>query len=152
MEIHPGGRFEVGKNVSILKDTLVIVHEGDTMRIDDDVFISENCLVSGNVTIGKNTLVALGTKIIAENHVFDDATRPIRLQGGEKRPIVIDEDVWIGASCVLLPGAIVSAHSIVAANSVVKGTIPAWSINAGSPAKTIKFRKHHHENSPNRFF
>lgn len=57
-----------------------------------------------------------------------------------KGPIVIDHDVWVGANCTILSGAHISTGAVIAANSVVKGSIPPYAIAAGSPAKVIKYR------------
>ncbi len=52
-------------------------------------------------------------------------------------PIHIGNDVWIGAQCVILSGALIGDGAVVAANSVVIGEVPPYSIVAGSPAKVI---------------
>jgi len=66
-------------------------------------------------------------------------------EGGEPEPeealtegsIHLEEQVWIGAMVILLPGTRIGQGSIVAAGSVVQGDFPPWSIIAGHPA-TVK--------------
>ena len=55
-----------------------------------------------------------------------------------KAPIVIDDDVLIGARCIILKGVHIGARSIVGAGSVVTGDIPAGEIWAGNPARKIR--------------
>ena len=53
-------------------------------------------------------------------------------------PIIIGNNVWVGRGCLLLPGTIVGDNVIIAANSVVKGTLQSNSMYGGTPAKCIK--------------
>lgn len=57
-----------------------------------------------------------------------------------KGDIIIKNDVWIGAHCVVLGGVVINDGAVVAANSVVTKDVPAYSIVAGSPAKVIGYR------------
>ena len=72
------------------------------------------------------------------NHNYQDAEKLIDEQGVSTQPVTIEDDVWIGANSVILPGVILGKHSVVAAGSVVSRSIPAYSICAGCPAKVIK--------------
>ena len=55
--------------------------------------------------------------------------------------IIIEEDVWIGSNCNILPNVLIGKGSIIGAGSVVTKNIPEYSIAAGVPAKVIKSRK-----------
>ena len=59
-------------------------------------------------------------------------------QGESTQPVTIEDDVWVGANSVILPGVTLGKHCVVAAGSVVSRSIPAYSICAGCPAKVIK--------------
>ena len=52
--------------------------------------------------------------------------------------VVIDDDVWIGANAVVLPGVTIGKHSVVAAGAIVTKDVPPHSLVAGVPAKIIK--------------
>jgi maltose O-acetyltransferase len=66
----------------------------------------------------------------------------MREQGKSKdRVITIENDVWIGARVIILPGIKINSGSIIGAGSVVTGDIPPFSIAAGNPAKIIRKRK-----------
>ncbi len=62
-------------------------------------------------------------------------------QGFTSRGIVIEDDVWIGAGCVFLDGAIVRKGAVIGAMSLVRGEIAAYSINAGNPLRQYGFRE-----------
>ena len=59
----------------------------------------------------------------------------------EKVGIVIEDDVWIGANCVILPGVHIGYGAVVAAGSVVTRNVPSYALVAGVPAKVIKYRE-----------
>ena len=58
------------------------------------------------------------------------------------RPIVIEDDVWIGAGVVVLPGRRIGRGSIVGAGSVVAHDVPPFAVVAGNPAQVVKYRDH----------
>lgn len=65
----------------------------------------------------------------------------MRLQGKDKlRSISIEDDVWIGARAIILPGVTIAKGSIVGAGSVVTKSFPPYSVIAGNPARIVKSR------------
>lgn len=54
--------------------------------------------------------------------------------------IIIEDDAYIGANCVIMPGTIVHEGTLIGAGSFVKGELDSWTIYAGSPAKPIRKR------------
>ena len=115
-----------------------------------DVLIGERCylnsgcvLYSGNgIRIGNDVLIAANCTLAPVNHAFRDRDRLIREQGfGPSRGgIVVEDDVWIGANCVLLDGAVLRRGCVVAAGSLVRGELPAYSICRGTPAVQVGMR------------
>jgi virginiamycin A acetyltransferase len=109
--------------------------------IGDDCVINSGCvLYTGNgVRIGNKVAIAANCTFAPTNHEFKDPNRPIREQGfrPSKGGIVIGDDVWVGANCVFLDGATVGQGCVVAAGSVVRSSIPPFSICAGVPAQII---------------
>ena len=59
-------------------------------------------------------------------------------QGVSTQTVVIEDDVWVGANSVILPGVTLGKHCVVAAGSIVTHSVPPYSICAGCPAKVIK--------------
>ncbi|MGB5942001.1 MAG: acyltransferase [Leeuwenhoekiella sp.] len=95
---------------------------------------------SGYIEIGNDVMLGPRVGLYAENHNFEDPTRPIKEQGVTRKFIVIEDNCWIGANSVIVAGVIVGRGSVVAAGSIVTKDVPPFSIVAGSPAKIIKNR------------
>ncbi|MGI8818595.1 MAG: DapH/DapD/GlmU-related protein, partial [Gemmatimonadales bacterium] len=53
-------------------------------------------------------------------------------------PIVIEEDAWLGAGCVVLPGVRIGRGAVIGANSVVVSDVPSLHVVAGQPARTVR--------------
>lgn len=85
------------------------------------------------IKIGKNFLFAPGVKIISANHDFKEHSKSIKTS-----PIVIGDNVWLGANVVILPGVKIGNGCVIGAGSVVTKTFEEESlIIAGNPAKII---------------
>lgn len=95
------------------------------------------------VTLGKGVLVAANTTFAATNHAYErrDMTiieqRFMPSRGG----IVVEDDCWIGANCVLLDGTILRRGCVVAAGTIVRGEWPAYAVIGGQPAAILKYRE-----------
>lgn len=117
---------------------------GDVV-IGTDCVINSGCvLYSGNgIRIGDRVAIAANCTLAPANHEYKRKYIPIREQGfrPSKGGIVIEDDVWIGANCVLLDGAILREGCVIAAASVVRGEIPAFSIYGGNPIKLLGWRE-----------
>jgi acetyltransferase-like isoleucine patch superfamily enzyme len=80
--------------------------------------------------------------IMPTNHAYGRRDTPIRHQGfaPSKGGIEIEDDVWLGANAVILDGARIGRGAIIAAGSVVGGTVPPYEIWGGVPAVKIRDR------------
>jgi acetyltransferase-like isoleucine patch superfamily enzyme len=97
---------------------------------------SPGCYIQARngIVIGSNVLIASGVKIISSNHELIDYTKYTK-----NKPIIIGDNCWIGANCVILPGVELGEHTIVAAGSVESKSFPRGNcIIGGIPAKKIK--------------
>lgn len=102
------------------------------------------------VTIGSFCSIARNVSMQSFNHRLDQVSTyfmgqnlfsyDVKLDTTQKGDITIENDVWIGAHCVILSGAHIGTGAVIAANSVVAGYIPPYAVAAGSPAKVIKYR------------
>jgi acetyltransferase-like isoleucine patch superfamily enzyme len=103
--------------------------------------INSGCVIyTGNgVTIGAHVAVAANCTFAATNHEFRDRDKLIMQQGFQRSRggIVVEDDVWIGANVVLLDGAILRQGCVIAAGSVVRGEIAAYTVNAGNPLRVV---------------
>lgn len=128
---------KIGKRVIFYPG--VWIATGRNLIVGDDVDFSKDVLVttSGGVTIGDRTLIGYRTQILSANHNIPKVGEPIPVSGDVFKPVVIEKDVWIGASCVILPGVTIGEGAIVAAGSVVTKDVASNTIVGGVPAKTI---------------
>lgn len=111
------------------------------LRIGADSYINAGCvLYTGNgIDIGSHVLVAANCCFAPVNHAFRDRDRLIVEQRFQpsRGGILVEDDVWIGAGCVLLDGAVLRRGCVVGALSLVRGELPAYSISRGNPAIVV---------------
>jgi acetyltransferase-like isoleucine patch superfamily enzyme len=133
-----GCRIEVFPVDGHIGDTCIKI--GENVQINDYVHIG----AVGSITIGNNVLMASKIYISDHNHgSYDDISSdhpmsiPIERQSICK-PVIIDDNVWIGESVCILPGVTIGKGCVIGALSVVTKDIPDYSIAVGSPAKVVK--------------
>ena len=119
-----------------------IWRKGPNIIIGDNVFIGHNTEfnISERISIGNDCLIASNCKFIDHDHGFSLVNKPIRLQKPKISPIIIEDNVWIGTSCIILKGVTIGSGSIIGAGSVVNRNIPPNEIWCGSPAYQKKKR------------
>ena len=120
---------------------------GRKCRIHSETVIGEKsgvgyaCMLDRNVTIGNYVMMGPEVLIYTRNHRHDDTEKPMATQGfGDLKPVVIEDDVWIGARAIILPGVTIGKGSIVGAGAVVAKSIPPYSVAVGNPARVVKTR------------
>ncbi len=96
--------------------------------------------VGEHIKIGNNVMIAQCVTIRESNHNFDNKEIPMRYQGANTKPIIIEDDVWIGHGAIILQGVTIKSGSIIAAGAVVTNDIDEFSIVGGIPARVIKSR------------
>ncbi|MEP6695723.1 MAG: acyltransferase [Pseudonocardiales bacterium] len=135
------GRVILGRWVHLGDGNKLRAHEG-TLRIGDKcVFGSDNTVnCQLDVEIGPATLVADWVYVCDFDHIFSDLNVPIKDQGIVKAPVRIGPGAWIGVKATVLKGVTVGAGSVIAANTVVTRSVPAYSIVAGAPGRVIRQR------------
>ena len=117
--------------------------EGDVVIGTHCVINSGTVIYSGNgVKIGNGVLIAANCTIAPVNHAYQDARIPIREQGFQpsRGGIVIGDDVWLGANCVVLDGADVGHGAVVGAGSVVRGKLEPLGVFVGNPMRQLASR------------
>lgn len=108
----------IGNNVGM---SSTVIRACKRIEIGNHVKIGANCILIDTDSHSKNYLVRRGQ--------YTD--------WGESSPIIIEDDVFIGANCIVLKGVTIGARSIIAAGSIVTKNIPPDSIAGGNPAKVI---------------
>lgn len=110
------------------------------IRIGDRSLIGRGTAIVGHysIDIGADVFMGMNIYITDQNHGYTDLTQPIGTQDPHEEPVAIGDGSWIGSGAVILPGAQIGRHVVVAANSVVRGTIPDHSVVAGIPGRVVR--------------
>lgn len=114
---------------------------GDSVSIGPgaDLISTESTIVIGNkVMFGPNVTIRGGDHNTGEIGMFMFDIRTKR--PGNDLPVVIEDDVWIGAGVIILKGVRICRGAIVAAGAVVTRDVPPYTVVAGVPARVIKVR------------
>ena len=106
---------------------------GDYVDIALGVIITTN----GEVIIGDRVLIGYCSQILSTNHQIPDRNGKIFYANHICKKIVIENDVWIGANCIILPGVKIGEGAVIGAGSFVNKDVEPWGIYVGSPAKKI---------------
>lgn len=116
-----GGRGDVIIGARCYLNSGVVIYSGNGVRMGDDVLVAANC-----------TLAPV-------NHEFGSRDQPISAQGFApgRGGIVIEDDVWLGANCVVLDGAHIERGAVVGAGAVVAGRLEAYGVFRGAPAVRV---------------
>lgn len=150
----PTGNMYGERWISIGEDTMIAADvtlsagmvPNQEMMTDPVVIIGDRCLIGRGsaivghyrIDIGDDVFTGMNVYITDQNHGYEDPDTPIGIQDPQDDPVVIGEGSWIGSGAVVLPGARIGKHCVVAANSVVRGTFPSHSVIAGVPAKVVR--------------
>lgn len=144
--VQGSGRIEVGDDVLIDgKCSFAFAarfSETPTLTIGDRTGIGHNCtfVVARAITIGNDCRIAAGVSFRdSPGHPLDPEAR----RRGEApppeaiQPIVVHDNVWIGARAIIQGGVEIGAGSVVASGAVVASSIPENTLVAGNPARRI---------------
>ena len=161
LKIHVGALVQIGNNCTIMSGaglnplsrnikTCIYVGKKATLKLGNDVGISSSTLwVKESVSIGNS--VAIGADCIimdTDAHNLDWKIRcseetneygeSVDMVTAASAPIVIEDNVLVGARCIILKGVTIGARSIIGSGSIVTKDIPSDCIAAGNPCKVIK--------------
>ena len=137
MDTPPYRKFWLG-DYSVIESFCCINNAVGDVIIGDHTRVGLHNTIIGPVTIGSHVNLAQGITVTALNHNFEESCKRIDEQGVTTKPVIIGNDIWIGANAVILPGVSIGDHSVVAAGAVVTKDVPPHSLVAGVPAKIIK--------------
>ena len=130
-----------GYHINLLTKTKLFTDPGGIIYIGDNTRIYGSCIhASKSIRIGKNCLIAGNVNIIDRNgHELCMENPENRINTyGKSKEIIIEDNVWIGANALILPGTFIGEGSVIMANSVVKGIYPKKTLLGGVPAKILK--------------
>jgi acetyltransferase-like isoleucine patch superfamily enzyme len=147
------GKLVLGNNVSLKSNRksyhlnmhspvkLMANRENAVIEIGDNTRINGSCIHAyKRITIGKNCLIAANCQIFdGSGHDLSFSEVENRINTiGEAKEIHIEDNVWIGANCIVLPGVTIGNGSVISAGSVVHKNIPPMCLAAGNPIQIIK--------------
>ena len=146
---HDLDAIEIGKDVSVGPFAEILVYRRSRhssvpgrLILGDRVIISMGADIraaGGTIRIGEDSGIGQFNVVVAANHQIRPGEARLRSPWDEERcGIEIGRNVWVSAGCILLPGTVIGDDSIIAAGSVVRGTVPPGEIWGGVPARKIK--------------
>ena len=94
--------------------------------IGEGSMIDMNAVLGGRATVGKNCHVGAGAVLAGV------------IEPPSAKPVIVEDDVVIGANVVVLEGVTVGKGAVVAAGAVVTEDVPPYTVVAGTPARVIK--------------
>ena len=94
-----------------------------------------DCYAVDQIILGKNVTVSQGAFLCTASH---DISSPIMEL--TTKSLIIEDNVWVCARAIVLPGVTLHEGCVVAAGAVVTKDVPAWTIVGGNPAKPIGTR------------
>jgi acetyltransferase-like isoleucine patch superfamily enzyme len=113
------------------------LHFGHNVGMSRGIFIT----AGGGIWLHDNISIGPDCMIWSVNHKFDDPDKPVREQGWEYKKVVIEEDVWLGACCIIKPGVTIGKGAVISAGTILSKSVPPFSIVAGNPGRVVGWRK-----------
>jgi 2,3,4,5-tetrahydropyridine-2,6-dicarboxylate N-acetyltransferase len=124
--IEPGAiirdQVEIGENCVIMMGSVINIGS----VVGTGTMIDMNVVLGGRATVGKNCHIGAGAVLAGV------------IEPPSAKPVIIEDDVVIGANAVVLEGVTVGKGSVVAAGAVVVDDVPPYTVVAGTPAKKLK--------------
>lgn len=136
-----GGQIRLGARCEIHPGAVLATY-GGTIELGDDSTVNPFSVLYGHggLKIGRGVRIATHCVLVPANHVFADPHEFIFRQGLRTEGIVIDDDVWLGASVKVLDGVRIARGCVIAAGAVVTTDTEPGGIYGGVPARRLKDR------------
>lgn len=133
MIVHPRVRL-----VSTLAKTELVSSPNGTLEIGESAFINYGCSIAASELVKIGPGCNIGTHAILMDNDFHELDPERRNETPESKPIILEENVWLGGRVIVLAGVTIGANSVVGAGSVVTKDVPANHVVAGIPAKIVR--------------
>lgn len=130
-----------GRNLKLSSGGLILFPE--ELSIGSNVFINRQFrIVAWSMSIGDNVMIGPNFTAECRDHRFDICGKTMFETSDQYRlaPIIIQDDVWIGAQVTVLKGVTIGEGCVVGAGSVVTRNLPPYTICVGNPCRPIKCR------------
>lgn len=135
------GRLVVRPRVQIISTvatTELVVFAGGLLEIGERAYINYGCSIAASQHISIGPRCSIGTHVMMMDNDFHRIEPERRDERPESRPIVLEENVWVGGRSIILAGVTIGADSAVGAGSVVTADVPPRTVVAGTPARVIR--------------
>ncbi len=138
-EVELSENLQLGRRTTVSSFTKIKTTDG-VVRTGHDCGFATGCFLAagrGGIELGDHVVCGPNVAIVASNYRYAALDLPFEQQGTTSVGIRIGRNVWIGANCTILDGAIIGDNTIVVANSLVNRRLPPNVIVQGNPAKII---------------
>ncbi len=139
--LHNDGTLVIGSCVRLVSTVtpleLGISPEG-TLEIGDHTFINYGCSIAAMKSVRIGPRCNIGTYAIIMDNDFHRLEPERRNEQPQSKPVVLEENVWLGTRVTVLRGVTIGANSVIGAGSVVVNDIPPRSLAVGVPARVIR--------------
>ncbi|WP_435769924.1 acyltransferase [Nocardioides sp. SYSU DS0651] len=146
------GSIHVGQDTLIGKYSTLSVGYGPTQVVmpERGLVIGDRCVLGARVCITAHESISIGDDVwfgqdvfVSDaSHGYQDPSVPVGLQFGEHQPVSIGSGSWIGHGAMILPGTTIGRNVVVAAGSVVRGTVEDHAVVGGVPARLLRRLEH----------
>lgn len=146
--VYGASAIHIGEDTLIGRFATLSVGYGPTQAVlpARGLVIGDRCVLGAricvtaheSITIGDDVWFGQDVFISDASHGYQDPDVPVGQQFGAHQPVSIGSGSWIGHGAIILPGATIGRNAVVAAGSVVRGTVPDHTVVGGVPARVIR--------------
>jgi acetyltransferase-like isoleucine patch superfamily enzyme len=141
IDVFPWNRFEIGR-LTTIEDFCVVNNGSGDVLLGDRVRVGIGSVIIGPVSMGNGSGLGQHVFISGFNHGYKDSTKNSSIQPLDIKPVLIEDDVHIGANSVVVAGITIGRRTQIGAGSVVTKDIPPFSIAVGNPCRVVKQFNH----------
>lgn len=140
--IHGQSQIIIGNNIRIDRGVRILAANSAIIKIEDGTRIGLYSVFNGgdSITVGKKALISGYVYLQTSMHGFASKSEFVQNQGYTHAPVFLEEDCWLGAHVVVLPGVVIGKGAVVGGNAVVTKSVEPFQVVAGIPAKPLKER------------
>ena len=147
-DVRSGSRFAVGRGADVRIGDGCVLDHGFTLEatgelvVGDRTVFGHHCTVAAerSLVIGADCLLGELVSVRDHDHAFDRSDVGILYQGRSTAPVVIGDDVWVGAKATITRGVTIGDGAVVGAHAVVTHALPAGCVAFGVPARIVRMR------------
>lgn len=133
------GRITIGERLLMYGGTVrceLGARDGGRIEIGNQVFLNYGVSISAHKLVKIGDRCQIGNYSLLMDNDYHQVGETTVL--GDSQPIILEDDVWLGARVIVLKGVTIGQGAVIGAGSVVTHNIPARSVAVGVPAKVVK--------------